>query len=155
MISHHNLIIRVQYKICMQINLIVNKKVLQRERKRHTARRVASARSAALSPDGKGGYPHPVPMGRRVPPSSRDDGGGGVSPSSPDDGGYPHPVLTEGTHRKDGGTPLSRRIRVPPFPHRQDYMGVTPLSADGGTPSGCELTHKLKILPSLSFGCGW
>ena len=35
------------------------KKVLQ-ERKRHTARRVASARSAALSPGwgGGGGYPH-------------------------------------------------------------------------------------------------
>ena len=34
-----------------------NKKVLLRERKRHAARRVVSARNAALSPDGEGGYP--------------------------------------------------------------------------------------------------
>ena len=36
-----------------------NKKVLLRERKRHNARRVASARYAALS-NGGGGVPHPV-----------------------------------------------------------------------------------------------
>ena len=34
--------------------------VLLLERKRHTARRVASARYAALSPNGGGGVPHPV-----------------------------------------------------------------------------------------------
>ena len=37
-----------------------NKKVLLRERKRHTVRRVASARYAALSPDGGWGVPRPV-----------------------------------------------------------------------------------------------
>ena len=37
----------------------INKEVLLRERKRHTARRVASARYAGLSPDGGGGgVPH-------------------------------------------------------------------------------------------------
>ena len=49
-----------------------NKKVL-RERKRHTARRVASARSAALSPDGRWG--NPSSLDRGVPPSSLDVGG--------------------------------------------------------------------------------
>ena len=44
----------------------INKKVLLRERKKHTARRVASARYAALSPNGGGGYPHPVTMGRTL-----------------------------------------------------------------------------------------
>ena len=36
----------------------ITRKVLLRERKRHTARRVASVRYAALSPDGR--VPHPV-----------------------------------------------------------------------------------------------
>ena len=36
-----------------------NKKVLLRKRKRHTVRRVASARYAALSNGGGGGVPHP------------------------------------------------------------------------------------------------
>ena len=43
--------------ICMSTQ--ANKKVLLRKRKRHTARRVASARYAALS-NGGGGVPHPV-----------------------------------------------------------------------------------------------
>ena len=40
-----------------------NKKVLLRERKRHTARRVASTHCAALCPGGGGGLP---PTGRMV-----------------------------------------------------------------------------------------
>ena len=44
------------------ITLFTKKKVLLHERKRYTARRIASTRSAALSPDGRG-YSHPVPMG--------------------------------------------------------------------------------------------
>ena len=52
-------------------------KVFLRERKRHTARCVASARSTALSP---GGYPHPVPTR------------GGGTPSCPN-GGYPPPPV--------------------------------------------------------------
>ena len=56
-----------------QPDLEINKKVLLRERKRHTARRVASTCYVALSSDwgGGGGYliqslmgnPHPVPGG--------------------------------------------------------------------------------------------
>ena len=45
----------------IQINY--NKKVILRERKRHTARRIASIRSAALSPRGEG-VPHLVLLGR-------------------------------------------------------------------------------------------
>ena len=48
-----------------------NKKVLLRERKRHTAHRVASARYATLSPDGGGGVPHPDLW--RVYPSNKPD----------------------------------------------------------------------------------
>ena len=52
----------------MQIDL--NKKVLLRERKRHTARHVASACYAALS------QIQPMGGGRGIPPSSPDRGGG-------------------------------------------------------------------------------
>ena len=49
------------------MKLDTNKKVLLRERKRHTSRRVASARYGDLSPDGGGGVPHPVLDGGRYP----------------------------------------------------------------------------------------
>ena len=55
------------------------KRVLLRERKSHTARRVASA---------DGGYSHPVPTG--VPPSSP-NGGGGVTPRQEEWGTPCHP----------------------------------------------------------------
>ena len=60
----------------LTMNLFENKKVLLRERKRHTTRRVASTHSAVLLPRAGGGYPHPVLMG--VP--------------HPVPMGYPHPV---------------------------------------------------------------
>ena len=83
-----------------------NKKVLLRERKRHIARRVASTRYAALSPDGGGGYPHlvlhrgtptPIQFWWRVPPI----GWMGYPPSS----GW-------GTSHRLNGVPL-------PPPHRR------------------------------------
>ena len=60
--------------------ILFNKKVLLRERKRHTARRVASTRCAALSnPDlvRLGGYPVPGPRGTHTwgVPSPRSRGG--------------------------------------------------------------------------------
>ena len=106
----------------------LHKKVLLRECKRHTTHHIASARSAALSPDG--GYPHPVSMGVPYPVPM------GVPPSGPDRG-VPHPVpMGRGVPtvltwvppcQKGWGIPLSGRMRIPPF--RKD--GV-PVRKDGG-----------------------
>ena len=102
---YHTCILVIQ----SNIKIILNKKILLRERKRHTARRVASARYAALF-NGGGGLPHPVLDGWRGVPYPVLDGGG-VTPSSPGWGeggtpsrpgqgvGVPHPVLVQ------GGTP--------------------------------------------------
>ena len=68
----------------LELSQSVNKKVLLCERKRHTARRVASDRCAVLSTDG--GTPIQSPQG--VPPSSPD----GVYPNQSQWRGYPHPV---------------------------------------------------------------
>ena len=97
-------------------NLISNKKVLLRER--YTARRVASARYAALSNGGRGvphpvmvGGTHPVMVGRQYPIQSW-----GV-PIQSWWWGVPHPVMVGGTpHHPDLargypgtlGYPLSR-----------------------------------------------
>ena len=97
-----------------------NKKVRLRERKRHTARRVASAHFADLSPDK--GVPHPV-LDRGY---SIQSWMGGGTPSSP---GYPHP----GPHLVlDGGTPSSLGWGTPSSPGQ----GVSPSSLDGGVPQG-------------------
>ena len=106
-----------------------NKKVLLRERKWHTARRVASARYAALS----NGY---------HPPSRPGQGGTPGTPHHPDLArgylGYPHnPDLAGGTpgypHPDLGwGTPPSRPVigHPPPIPG----MGYPPRPEMGGTP---------------------
>ena len=95
----------------------VNKKVLLRERKRHTARRVASARYAALS-SGWGGYPIP---GWGVPQSGL-DGGWYPPPHHPDQGTPPHHTNLAG----GGDSPLPSRpgmghppwLGYPPPPSR-------------------------------------
>ena len=66
--------------------ILHNKKVLLRERKRHTARRVVSARYVGRG----GGYPIQSWWGGT--PSSH---GGGGTPSSYG-GGVPHPVMVGG-----------------------------------------------------------
>ena len=48
--------------------MFLDKKVLLRKRKRHTARHVTSGRYAALSPDDGGGYPIPPLGGWGTPP---------------------------------------------------------------------------------------
>ena len=73
-----------------------NKKVLLRERKRHTARRVARARYADLS---GGEYPVPCPGGYPVP-----CWGGGYSIPCP--GGYPMPGLGHTPSQVRGGYPI-------------------------------------------------
>ena len=88
---------------------VQDKKVLLRERKRHTARRVASACYAALYPDGGGG-PHPGPQARSrcrgIHPRSK--GAGEANPSQVWIGGYPIPGTDEGYSipGQDGGTPI-------------------------------------------------
>ena len=123
-----------------------NKKVLLRERKRHTARRIASAHPAAVLAGGGGGeYPWPVLAG-----------GGGTSVLSwlggtqvlswP--GEYPSPVLAGGkgtpvlswlgvslswgTPRARTGVPHLCRTGDTPFPHLG--LGYSP-SQDWDTPT--------------------
>ena len=128
-----------------------HKKVLLRERKRHTTHR-----EAALSPDllmgGRGWVPHPV-LTRGIPHPVL-MGGGGV--------GYPHPVPTWGC------APIQSSQWVPPI---LDLRWDTPCPGpeigdpqswtwDRGTTHQkdrippllrCGLTHKVKILPSTIF----
>ena len=87
-------------KLLFRAKKSVNKKVLMRERKRHTARHVASARYATLSNGwGRGGTPS-SPGGRY--PHHPDLVGGGVPPNHPDLGwGTPPP-------RPEMGYPLPR-----------------------------------------------
>ena len=100
----------------------VKKKVLLRERKRHTSRRVASTHSAAVFQLGGGGvFPHPVLIGGGMLPSSHD---GGCPPSSPD-GGYSHLVMMGGTPSSpDGGVP-SVRFLYPPSERMKFRADIT------------------------------
>ena len=118
-----------------QFNL--NKKVLLRERKRHTARRVASPRYA-------------VPVGGTPPPPSWDltwmgevlHPAGGGTPSCWREGVTPSQVWTGGApHSAGWGTPTWTWEGV--FPCQQDWVpwpwqldGVPPTwTCEGGTPS--------------------
>ena len=138
--------------------IIFNKKILLREGKRHTARRVASACYADLSR----GVPYlrsrgvPRPMSGGVPhPGS---GVGVLHPRS--GGGYPIP----GPARGEGGTPSQT---WPGYPPGQTWDGVPPRIDLGwgtpypdlrwGTPSphrGVDWHTKLKYYLPPSFGCG-
>ena len=107
--------------------LLPNKKVLLRERKRHTARRVASARYADLSGGGvprsmsggvchsrSGGVPHP-----------RSRGGGYPIPYL---GGYPVPCVRGVPHPRSGGYPGYPPSYRPDWgtPHLRPEMGYPP-----------------------------
>ena len=111
---------------------IFNKKVLLRERKRHTARRVASTRYAALSnPDLVGGGTPSRPGQGGVPPTHHPDLVGGGTPGIPTptiqtwSGGLPHPDLAWGGTL---GTPQTG-MEYPPT-----WDGVLPLDLGWGTP---------------------
>ena len=114
---------------------VYNKKILLRERKRHTARRLACARFAdwrgggwypIQSWTGGGGLSHPV----------LDWGGGGVTPSSLGWGvpqGTPHSRSAQGwgvPRSADGGTQSSLGWGYPP----RSGWGVPHPVLDGGTP---------------------
>ena len=137
---------------------LFNKKVLLRERKRHTAHRVASARYAALS-NGDGGY-------SRYPPTPSRPGWG-TPPRNPDLAGVPSTIQTWLGHppspsRPDWGTPPPTIQTWLEYPPSRPGIGY-PQTCDGlpprpdlwwGTPplSRCGLTHKVKILPYPPFG---
>ena len=120
---------------------MLNKKVLLRERKRHTAHRVASARYAALS-SGWGGVPHPRsgvgvphPRVRGYPGQVLMVGGTpglgvphprGVPWSGLDGGGVPHPKVGVPRPGLDGGTQVP-----PPSRPRQGVPWVPPPSRPG------------------------
>ena len=111
-------------------NKMINKKVLLRERKRHTARRVASDCYAEPSGggypiSGLGGYPIPGP-------------GGTLSQVR---GGYPISGL--------GGTPSQVRGEYPiPGP------GVTPSQVQGGIPSKVWGEGVPQVPPQSDLGWG-
>ena len=119
-------------KFVSYLQLMNNKKVLLREHKGHTARRVASARYCG------GRVPHPVMVGGTPgtpPPTIQTWLGYPLPPPSrPGPGGYPryppphHPDLAGVT---------------PPPPHHPDLAGLPP-----PPPSRCWLTNKLKTVPS-------
>ena len=158
-------------------NYYENKKVILRESKRHTARRVASTRYAALSnPDLVGGYPIQTWLG--VPPSRPGQGG---TPSRPGQGvpptgmGYPPPEMGyppnwDGVPLRPGMGYSSRPgTEYPPqtwdrVPRPRPGMGYPPLDLRWGTPlPRPEMgyppappqvwTDWKDNLPS-SFGCG-
>ena len=127
----------------LEVNYLCNKKVLLRERKRHTAHHVASARYAALSPDEGGGtldgggvYPipgldwggegYPVQswMGVSYPRSGL---GGGGYPIQSWMGWYPIPGLV-------GGVPHTVLDWGYPPPWTWDGVHPPP-SAGWGTPT--------------------
>ena len=109
-----------------------NKKVLLRERKRHTARHVASAHYADLSRGGTpsqiSGYPIPGPGGYPIPGLGRGTPSQVQGVPHPRSGGYPIPCLGGYPISGPGGTPSQvwGVPRVPP--HHLDLAGVPPTS---------------------------
>ena len=134
-------------------NFLVNKKVLLRERKRHTASRIASARYAALS-NGWGGTPptiHPdlVREGGTLPhhPSRPGQGVPQVTPTIQSwDGVPPYPDLRWGIlpPRPGMGYPPTQTLDGVPPPHLDLGRGTLP-----PPPPHPTSVDRLKILPSL------
>ena len=110
----------------IQVKIYVNRKVLLRERKRHTTCRIASARYA----DG-GGVPHPVLVGGVPHPVMV---GGLPHPVMMVERGLPHPVMVGGSPRPGMGYPPTQTWdRVPS--HHSDLEWSTPHPDLGwGTP---------------------
>ena len=142
-----------------------NKKVLQRERRRHTARRVASTRCAVpvevppiLGPDLDGVPPSQVWMG--YPPSRP---GKRVLPCLDLGRRYPLPGLGKGvpTHLDLGrDTPHLDLERVPSpgpgrgYPLPGPWKGVPPISQMGVPSPNVKRQTPVKTVPSSSLGYG-
>ena len=147
--------------------LLPNKKVLLRERKRHTARPVVSTPSVVLPGYPPGGYPvsYPPRGGPGTPPGGVWVPPGGVRvPTSPP-GGYPvrYPPggvrvppwggpgtppggTRSGTPRGGTRTPLGG-VWVPPLvPH--GILGNVAKHYGIWVPPPCGQTNKVKLLPS-------
>ena len=143
---------RDSWEICLKT--LNNKIVLLRERKSHTAHRV---KYSICCPDLAGGTPSLVST--VVPPAK---GPGSSHWGTPGKGhgtsgsimgwrwSTPHPERTWDQWKYYG-----MEMEYPP--PRKDMGPVEVLwNGDGVTPPhpGCELTNKLKLLPSPSIGCG-
>ena len=136
---------------------LLNKTVLLRERKRHTARRVASTPYVVLT-----GNPPPPPA--RVPPPSWPGWGGYPAGGVPDQGTPPARVPPPGRVPPWAGYPPARvpppqldLARYPPPP--LDLAGYPPRLPHGilgnvakhygvWVPPPCGQTNKVKVLPS-------
>ena len=131
--------------------IMIHKKVLLRERKRYTARRVASARYAALSNGGGGGEGLPHPLLDRGYPIQSWLGGGeypiqswleGVTPLSRPGMGYP-PIQTW------DGVPLCPDLGWGTLPGQLD--GIPPIQTWDGVPppsqEGWGNPHQLDGVP--------
>ena len=126
----------------------LNKKVLLRERKRHTARCVASTPYVVLTgyPPGQGAPPQPGYPPARVPPRPEYPPGQGTPPAR-----VPPPWP---------GYPPARVPPLPGYPPRLDLAGYPPgcpmafwemlqsIMGYGYPPPRCGQTNKVKLLPS-------
>ena len=119
------------------MSIFLKKKVLLRERKRHTARHVVSTHSVVLSwltppPPLTDLTPPPdlTPPGQTWPPQARPDPPGQTWPPQPD------------------LTPPARLT----YPPHTGWLTWTPrltdLTPPAGWPPPCEQTNKVKLLPS-------
>ena len=143
---------RVGNKVETKYNIM---KVLLRERKRHTARRVVSTPSVVLP-----GYPPPPGGGTRT---SEPPPGGGTRTSVPPGGGYPDLGTPPGGTRTSvpprGGT----RTSVPPPPPGGGYPDLgtppggypdlgTPPGGGPGTPPGCLMAFWEMLQSIMGYG---
>ena len=121
--------------LCVCVYVVQNKRILLRERKRHTACHVASGRYAAVSPGGGEGTPIQSWAGGGTPIQSWIGG-------APCSSGWevPHPVLSW-----MGVPPSGLDARVPLCPDM--LRGYSPVSKMGSPPPAS--VDRLKILPSL------